>query len=195
MSCLDAGSPISIPFPTFSTHLLPTFPKQTQCETSTNTVRPSRDMGGHLHSCSGLELKELRLVNKTFNECAIPLLFEHACFSVTEDNIANLKQLLDCKELSRHVKTLWIDCAVFDADTSLRVYVTSADYQLELAIADGQHLELKAFMSITEMLVDSLKYHEPDPSITMSVEEKLLQKNIMAYYIESHKKYLSMAEF
>jgi hypothetical protein len=149
------------------------------------------------HSCpfTGAELKELRLVNKAFNECLTPLLFEHACFSVTEDNIANLKELLDRKSLTRHVKTLWIDCATFEESMDVGEYLFLADCQLEFDILKDPHLEMKAVESMAQILLDCPKYAEPDPSISMSMEERSLQKKIRAYYIQSHKEYLSMAKF
>jgi hypothetical protein len=149
------------------------------------------------HSCSftGAELKEFRLVNKAFNECTTPLLFEHACSSVTEDNIANLKELLDRKDLGRHVKTLWIDCAVFDKHLSLRDYNSLTFFQLEDAIEACLRLNLKGFQSVAQQILTCSKSLDFKPPVSMSVEERSLQKSIRAYYMEGYKKYHSMAEF
>jgi hypothetical protein len=64
-------------------------------------------------SFSGVDFKRFRLVNSGFKDIVTPTLFRHACYSITETNIANLDNLLAAEELRRNIKTLYIDNAIF----------------------------------------------------------------------------------
>lgn len=48
---------------------------------------------------SGVNLKRFRLVSSNFKDIVTPTLFRHACYLVTEANIANLNNLLAAEEL------------------------------------------------------------------------------------------------
>ena len=61
------------------------------------------------------DLKNTRIVNSVFKDFATPILFHHACLSLTPENMDNSMELLKSEELCQHVKVLYLDLTTYVA--------------------------------------------------------------------------------